>query len=301
MRDERLIRPISPFSQQGEQDERKSIAENRRRYERYEAAKSLVVIPVMPDGSLDWERRRAGYSVNVSKGGLGIEVDHLPQELPSSLLVGVEGDDGQTHFAGVKVCFSKPGMSRSMYVGTTFGGQGADFLLDGKLRPQFNAQSLTLEYALAQSTLDDCVSVGVLNRVLCDQVQLCPRCCSLPTFRNGCRKCGSARVKRDELIHHFACAHVDLAAAFQRNGQLACPKCRTSRLVVGADFEYLEGQYQCLDCRWQDSSLESIAHCLKCNYRFAALEAEVQDVYTYTANRLNWRELIDSTKPLDRK
>ena len=72
-------------------------------------------------------------------------------------------------------------------------------------------------------------------------------------------------------------------------------------MVVGSDFEYLEGQYQCLDCRWQDSSLESIAHCLKCNYRFAALEAAVKDVYTYTANRLNWRELIDSTKPLNRK
>ena len=76
MSDERLIKPITPFGQEGDGEEakKKAAADNRRRYERYEAAKSLVVIPVMPDGSLDWERRRAGYSVNVSKGGLGIEV-----------------------------------------------------------------------------------------------------------------------------------------------------------------------------------------------------------------------------------
>ncbi len=67
-------------------------------------------------------------------------------------------------------------------------------------------------------------------------------------------------------------------------------------MVVGADFEYLNGQHQCLDCQWQDTTLESIAHCLRCNHRFAADEAHVLDVYTYSANRLTWRQMIHSRR-----
>ncbi len=196
MSDQQLIHHVPPADHDAQPSESGVAAANRRRHERYETVKPLVVIPVLPDGALDWERRTAGFTVNVSEGGLGIEVDQSAAGLPSSLLVGVEDDDGKTHFAGVNVRYRKQGMSRGTSLGAAFGGPGEQVLGDGKLRPQFNAETLSLEYPLPQNMLDKWVEAGVLMRTLCDRVQLCPQCRSLPTFRSGCRKCYSARHAR---------------------------------------------------------------------------------------------------------
>lgn len=274
-------------------DEEARTASNRRRAKRHQAAKPVVVIPVLPDGSLDWEARQTGASVDVSEGGIGIEIDQTGT-LPSSLLVGVEDDDGETHFAAVQVRYTKPGDARKMFLGTAFGGAADDFLRHGTLTPELSSATFSLQHTLPPEMLDQWVRAGALTKTVSDQILVCPHCSSLPTFRNGCRKCGSARVTQDELIHHYACAHVDRSLAFQKEGGLVCPKCHVQKLIVGADFEYLSGQFCCSDCQWEDATLESIAHCLRCNYRFAAAEAAVQEVFVYSANRLKWQQMIES-------
>jgi hypothetical protein len=286
---------VHPSSERGScatGDERPA---NQRKFERYETAKPLIVVAVLADGALDWANKSVGMSLDVSEGGMGMIVDRHADQMPRSILVGVEDETGENHFAGMLVCYAKPALSRGAYVGARFGGPAEKFLDEQKLIPQFSAESLGIEYTLPRETLDAWVEAGVLQRTLCDQILVCPRCHSLPTFRNGCRKCSSARVQRDQLIHHFACAHVDLAQEFQHDGILECPKCRTKNMVVGADFEYLHGGYHCLDCQWSDSTLEPIAHCLSCNYRFAAEQALAEDVYTYRADRLHWKSIVGSS------
>ena len=214
-------------------------------------------------------------------------------DLPGSLLVGVEDETGQTHFAGVNVRYRKEGTASAAYLGAAFGGPAEQILESPGLKPRFNAHSLRLEYAVPQRVLEHWVDAGILVRNLSDRLKVCPRCDSLPTFRDGCRQCSSARVQHDQLIHHFACAHVDLANKFQQEQSLVCPKCRTDRLVAGADFEYLRGECRCQDCQWHDTLLDTIGHCLKCDHRFAAEQARVQDVHVYRANKLHWQQLID--------
>ena len=270
----------------------------RRRHARYETTKALVVVPVLPDGSLDWNSKSVGFSVNVSEGGMGLEVDCPAEELPRSLFVGVEDESGETQFTGVQVRYAKTDESGRSYVGAAFGGAGEELFDDGKLTPRFNPQTCAVEYPFPQDDLDRMARAGVLERKLCDRVLVCPHCRSLPTFREGCRKCSSARVDRDQLMHHYACAHVDLAKNFATPDGLMCPKCRTTRLVVGADFEYLHGEFLCQDCQWSDSSLEMIGHCLRCNQRFAAQAAVSADLYAYRAKRLDWRAMIDGPQQL---
>ena len=47
------------------------------------------------------------------------------------------------------------------------------------------------------------------------------------------------------MIHHFACAHVGPLREFEGAEGLTCPKCLTKKLVVGADYEFLDGVHLC--------------------------------------------------------
>ena len=275
--DERLIKPISPFRPEHDQSGT--------------ASKRPPTIDVgmndMRPPSRLWSFRSnrtdrstgnvavPGFSVNVSKGGLGIEVDHLPHELPSSLLGGCGRGRRPDTFRGCQGLFQQAwhvsGYVCRDAVWRARCGRTA--------RRESCARSSTLKDPVARirSFTEYVWTIAFLS--VCTEPD-----CSATKFNSArdvaayrhfvtaCRKCGSARVKRDELIHHYACAHVDYGvdiSAQWRTARLS-RNVVPPRLVVGSDFEYLEGQYQCLDCQWQDSSLESIAHCLKCNYRFAA-------------------------------
>ena len=125
---------------------------------------------------------------------------------------------------------------------------------------------------------------------LLDCLLACPDCGGLPTFRRGCRACSSTSVTRQRLLHHFACAHVGPQHEFEDQQQLVCPKCRTNRLVVGTDVEYLSSPYQCLDCDWSDVSLETIGRCMACGSEFTEAAAFEEEMVGYHVERL---ELLD--------
>ena len=118
------------------------------------------------------------------------------------------------------------------------------------------------------------------SEVLLDRVWVCPQCHALPSFRPACPCCGSARVERDSLMHHFACAYVGQVSEFRvtSEGGLACPKCCAQRLIVGTDCESLHGPHRCNDCDWSPQELEIIGHCLKCGLRFPAHQAHLEDI-----------------------
>ncbi|MBI4616187.1 MAG: hypothetical protein HY720_21400 [Planctomycetes bacterium] len=124
-----------------------------------------------------------------------------------------------------------------------------------------------------------------------DRVLVCPRCHSLPTFRRGCRRCGSGRVSTERLIHHFACGHYAPETRFETERGLVCPRCGGKALVIGTDYEFAEGAHRCADCGLSDSAFETIAHCLACSFRFPASEAIEKDLTLYEVNRIVPAEL----------
>jgi CheY-like chemotaxis protein len=291
------IRRESPSKARG--FERSSVssmpsAAERRVQPRYLLTRPIVAIPVLHGSEPDDARCVEGFTVDISTGGIGFEIaglEHLPTQL---LVVGVEGDDEQMHFASVEASHVRPS-----HIGLRIGGRlitsGRHPLSDDNLLPSMDLTTYRFTTGLPAETLSRWASLGVLQPVLMDRVLACPQCQAIATFRNGCQACGSIQLSSCQLIHHFACAYVGHVQDFECDREIVCPKCRTRALVVGADYEYLNGPYTCLECDWTDTQLELVGQCLRCHYRFPAHQSFEDELIGYHVNRLDPLAFIRSS------
>lgn len=149
----------------------------------------------------------------------------------------------------------------------------------GVKAPLLDTSQMKFVSPLSERELRASVNQRGQNEVLLDRVWVCPQCQALPSFRPACPCCGSARVRRDELMHHFACAFVGGTNEFLiAEDGLSCPKCCARRLMVGTDCEFLSGPWRCDDCDWSPKELEIVGHCLKCGLRFPSHQAALKDL-----------------------
>jgi hypothetical protein len=259
----------------------------RRRAARHPLHRPLIGIPVLPDGSPGWAERRAGRSTDLGARGIGLELDGREELLSPELVVVLQGPDRAARCAGLEVRHTQRAGRGRLHVGGRFGGLGDELLRPENLVPALRPRTLEFAPALSGELLEKWAEVGVLQPGVWDRVQLCPKCHGVPTFRRGCPNCGSARLTQERLIHHFACAHVGPVPDFEAAVELTCPKCRTRRLVINSDYEYLKGPYQCLACHWSTTELEHVGQCLRCEFRFPGHQAFEQEVRGYRVNRLD--------------
>jgi hypothetical protein len=267
----------------------------RRRHPCYLLTRPVITIPVLADGSPDEERVGEGYTIDVSAGGMSLRIDQSEPPRLSTLVVGVESESSQYHFSTVRMR-NVIESSEGKRIGVEFVEPDRCVFRPEQLQPWFDARTFSLAPPANEEALTRWCGLGVTRPVVTDYVQVCSACQSLPTFRHGCRKCGSARLGNIQLIHHFACAHVGFVEKFEQHGDLMCPKCRAKHLVVGADFEYLAGPYHCLDCNWRDSTPEHIAQCLRCGMRCPASQLSEHQLIGYHVHRLDPLVLIDSVR-----
>jgi hypothetical protein len=267
-------------------------ADESRRHQRTETSRGLIAFPVRPDLSLDRSQRLTGSVIDVSEGGLGLDLDLPSDAIARTLIVGVETADGRMRFAGLEIRHARPLASTRKRIGAKFGGPAHQLLQAPVLTPVFDPRTMQYRLPVDVSVLAPWIEAGVFTPRLLDRVLVCPRCGTLPTFRSACRACKSGRVERERLMHHFACAHVDRVEAFTRGNELACPKCLRRHLVVGADFDYQPGPVICGDCGWSDSEAVQVGHCLRCGFRFTAEQAKEQQLVGYDAQRLDVLALL---------
>ncbi|HRA88133.1 MAG TPA: response regulator [Planctomycetaceae bacterium] len=147
--------------------------------------------------------------------------------------------------------------------------------------PAFDPVSLRFAYGASTEQIDAWMNDESVSKRPLDKALVCPCCGSLPSFRYGCGTCGSAATRSDSLIHHYACAHVAGEAEFRVGNSIQCPKCRTSELVAGSDFEVVPGGHECLDCHAKISEPALIGHCLACQHRFLATDAVVEQLMAF--------------------
>lgn len=272
-----------------------TILPERRSRPRHAVQMTVVVVPVLTDGSPDWEHRHTALLRDVSEGGVGLTCPNGPAWETDALVLLVRGTDGAMRCIGLEVRHQNTLEDGRRLVGARFGGFAADLMRPDNLMPHFQLQSLQFEYGCAEEVIARWAKTGLLKEVWRDQVQMCPRCRCIPSFRPGCANCGSANLVNDALIHHFACAHVGPAAEFENaTGELICPKCRQRPLIVGTDFEYATGPYRCLDCMWTDTEREQVAQCLRCSYRFPGGQAQLVELRGYRAPQLDILALLPS-------
>ena len=235
---------------------------------------------------------RVRFSVDVSKGGMQFELAGIKRLPTKRILVGIEARDGVLHFASVEAR-RVDRTDSGLRVGAAFTPGDRDLIRRENIEPTFDAATCRYGMELPLEVIAQWVEFGILRATLMDRVLICPQCQAVPTFRNGCRICGSVRLHSRPLIHHFACAHIGYVSDFEQEGVVICPKCRTRNLIVGADYEHLSGPYRCLDCDWSDTDLELVGSCLKCEFRFPMNQALEEDLIGYHVHRLDTLALIN--------
>lgn len=260
---------------------------DRRQHVRRGMNQPLRLIPILENGYPDSDHLRIAMIRDVSSGGIGWEIETNDWFQRSAFVMGLPLQGAVWRYAGVEVCHADHAGTGRVLVGSRFGGFGQEILQTTSQLPSFQANGLKVSRRFPAEMLEKWAEVGILQPDSLDRVQVCPRCQGLPTFRPGCRHCGSADVGNQRLMHHYACAYVGLVADFETSGGLVCPKCRTRSLVVGVDYEYLTGPYVCRQCPWSDVELEQVARCLLCGFSFPARHATLQTFENYRAERLD--------------
>ena len=264
-----------------------ALLDDRRRMPRRPHRQRVAIVPVLLDsgpGDLQWAD---ATTEDASATGISLLLDSKSPLKSRTCVVGADSPSGGRRFATMEIMSQTPVESGIRIGGRWVIGTPDDVLLSEKLRPRVDPRTLTFAFGYADETLRQWTELGVLRQYLMDRVLLCAECSSIPSWRHGCHVCGSGRIHRDRLVHHFACAHVERASEFETAGGLRCPKCRTSKLIVGADFEYIEGPVECFDCGAKGGQPTLSAMCHRCHRRFGMDEAEERQLFGYHVERLD--------------
>jgi hypothetical protein len=227
---------------------------------------SVVAIPI------DQNLAPAGAAVEgtlceLSDQGIVLNLPHLPSPLTPSLILGVSVAADVMHYAAIEILATFPGGNGQVVVHGLFGGPGDALLQPRNLTPRFDFDSMTFALGLPAEALHQWEALGVVQPVALDRLLLCPRCHGLPTFRHGCRRCGSGRVVKiaDDLAL--------LTVGGQRDPSTGSTPSDSST-------------YSCEDCRWIGTELAGLHQCLHCSHRFLPEQAYEMVLLGYHADRL---------------
>ncbi len=106
---------------------------------------------------------------------------------------------------------------------------------------------------------------GLLQGRFVDRFHLCPDCYSaFLNFRETCPACSSADLKREDLVHHFVCAHVAPESDFLQGDELICPKCHRQLRHIGVDYDRPSVLYTCRTCGHEFQNPMVRARCFQC-------------------------------------
>lgn len=249
-------------------------------------------IPILPNGAPDPTRGLALHGFMLCDRQVELHVPVAEMLRGSRWLLAGRAEDDVLRFGEVQIVADEQDGESSHIVAQVL--QTSDCLLRPEnLTPKFDHRSGRIVSGINPAIASAWVELGVMERQVIDRVAGCPECEAIVSTRKGCRNCGSVHVASQPLIHHYACAHVGPAEQFDRGGELSCPKCRAHSLIVGADFEYIQGPLDCRECGWSDSQLEMIAECVHCRLRFPLDQATEQEIVAYHVERLD--SLVDDS------
>lgn len=248
---------------------------------------SFTAIPLLVDSSPDWSHRWVGKELTLVGDLVEMRVDRGEDPKTGAVLLAFQEAPGRHRCAAVDIRHVHRSDEGHWIVEGQWGGYGTAILDPENLVPRFARETLEFRSSLPPEVLSRWAEIGILEPYLMDRHQVCPSCEGLPTFRPGCRRCGSARIESDRLIHHFACAHVGPMLDFRTTDGIECPKCHIRELIVGGDYEYLSGPVRCTDCHWSDVSMEQVGQCLSCGLRFPGHQAHQKELRGYRVQRLD--------------
>jgi hypothetical protein len=133
-----------------------------------------------------------------------------------------------------------------------------------------------------QAELDALARLGLLKREGVERVCVCPSCGDARLlFREVCGACRSPDVRRGDVVHHYACGHVQSETFFRRDKRLVCPSCGDELRHVGVDFERPASLLFCNGCSHTAAEGTTEARCLGCGATPLAGEVRERAVCRY--------------------
>jgi hypothetical protein len=251
------------------------------------------VIPLAAGGQPDLANSFSTTIVSVERTVIGMQTSQVRLQPGACFIAGVEGIDGVSRYAVLECKENRPSEAGNLLLAHP-APASQDLLRRENLLPSLDRQHARYEMRLSARALAGWVELGVLRPRLLDRILVCPRCFALPTVRSACEHCGGIDFRSERLMHHFACAFVAALDEFQQEDELVCPKCRMRHLVVGTDFEYLDGPFQCGQCTASSNDLALMCQCLECDHRYCLTDGIEQDLVGYDVDRLDILALGDN-------
>lgn len=264
-----------------------TFANNERKHNRYEISNPVVCFPVLEGHEVGSDTSFVGVAADISVTGVRVIIDGPTPYVGLQLVVGVEMNNGSYQFIGGTVTSVQNTAPTVSIVGVEFKGYMHEVLQSELIYPVLDRVDLKYGMPYPDSVLASICKVGAAASIHLDSILICPTCRALPTFRRGCAHCFSTNVRASRMIHHFACANVDFIEKFESDGSLLCQKCRTRDMIVGSDYEYLDGPNMCFDCGEANLEKVLIGHCLCCEHRFNIEQANELEVIGYRVNKLD--------------
>lgn len=273
---------------------RTAVSENARKNTRYQISNSVVCFPILASHEIDVSCSMVGIALDIGVSGIKVLIDSAQPHKGLEMLIGIEQQNGEYQFCSGVVISSRKFGASGFEAGIQFRGYIHEVLQSDQIFPVLDRADMKFVLPYPEPVLASLCKVGAALSMPLDSVTLCPNCHGIPTFRQGCSLCLSSNVRASRMIHHFACAHVDFVENFEEEDGLCCQKCRTRRLIVGSDYEYLDGPNMCYDCGQASLEKIQIGHCLSCEFRFPAESAYIMEIVGYRVNKLDLLGFINT-------
>ena len=295
MMDELYQKREEQQAQRGASTKMVSFADNERKSNRYEISNPVVCFPVLESREVSSSDSIVGVVADISTNGTKLILDGIQPNLGFELVIGIEQRNGSYQYCAGTVASTRKTSPSTCEVGVEFRGYMYEVFESEMIYPVLDSPSMKYAFPYPDSVMASICKIGGAVTIGLDSVMVCPTCRGLPTVRYGCAHCLSTNVDASKMIHHFACAHVDFVERFDQGDELMCEKCRTRGMIVGSDYEYLDGPNTCSDCG--ESCLEKIliGHCMGCESRFDFASAEEVEIFGYRVNKLDILVLLGDT------
>ncbi len=293
--DEQLLAQLASIGQPSPPDRGTESArkpQNRRRGVRYDITIPVGCFPMAPSLEVNAAAQFDGIITDISSQGLGVRVASRNVNVGDQLLIGVETESNRPQYANVTVLGTMVDGCTSTRLQTTLEGPLMSLFAADIAYPEFDSKEFKYVHAFPENVFASLAMIGAVQPLVVDTVLVCPDCQSVPTTRRGCSVCLSHDTEKSKMIHHFACAHVDFVNRFEQQDEMGCPKCRGRKMIIGADYEYLDGPIQCRECGHNDLQEILIGHCMRCSSRFPLDHAVELEIKGYRVNRLDPLALV---------
>lgn len=135
--------------------------------------------------------------------------------------------------------------------------------------------------------LEKLAETHLATRKVHNKIRTCAVCHNYHiNFRETCPKCSSVDIQSEEIIHHFACGHIDSAQKYHKGSDLVCPKCNETLRHIGMDYEKPLNYFKCNDCEFIFTEPLVMAQCLWCGYSSTPNNTLEKIIYTYELTEL---------------